>query len=108
MYSFIGFALSIRNRSSVFKACSLALALLSSSTILLSIFHADEGALAPTTMSAIVLTSFTALVRAFHTVSDCPTIFLPDSLSNSLRVLSPVLIIGRLWFIAFSDWDRKA
>ena len=40
----------------VFKACSLALALLSSSTILLSIFHADEGALAPTTMSAIVLT----------------------------------------------------
>ena len=38
-----------------FLACYLALSLLSSSTIRLTIFHADEGALAPTTMSTILL-----------------------------------------------------
>ena len=60
-----------------FLACSLALSLLSFSIILLSISHADEGASTPTTMSAIVLSFSTALVRPFHTVSDCATICIP-------------------------------
>ena len=108
MYSFIDSALSIVNRSRIFKTFSLALALLSPLTILLSIFHVDEEALSPTTMSAIILYFSTALARAFHMVSDCATMCFPDSLSNSLRELSPVLIIGRLWISAFSDWDDKA
>ena len=62
----------------------------------LSIFHLNERALAPTTMSAIVLSFSTALVWAFHKVSDHVTICLPYSLSNSLRELSSVIIIGRL------------
>ena len=70
--------------------------------------HNSEGALAPTTMSAIVLSFSTALVRAFHTVSNCVTICLPYSLSNSLRELPPVAIRGRLWFSASSDWDDRA
>ena len=108
MYSLIVSASSILSPSKFFLACSFALSLLSSSTILFSIFHASDGALARTTMSAIVLSFSTAFVRPFHTVSDCATICLPCSLSNSLRELSPVMIIGRLWFSASSDWEDKA
>ena len=36
------------------------------------------------------------------------TICLPYSLSNSLRELFPVIIIGRLWFSASFDWDDRA
>ena len=40
-------------------------------------------------------------------LSDCATIYLPYYLSNSLRDLSPVIIIGRLGFSVSSDWDDK-
>ena len=108
MYYFILSALSILKPSKFYLACSFALSLLSSSTILFSIFHASDGALARTTMSAIDLSFSTAFVRPFHTVSDYATICLPYSISSSLRDLSPVRITGRLLLSASSDRDDKA
>ena len=107
MYSFIDSAWSILSPSKFFLACSFALLVLSSSAILFSIFHASDGALARTTMSAIVLSFSTAFVRPFHTVSDCATICLRYSFSNSPRELSSVMTIGRLWFSASCDWEDK-
>ena len=55
MYSFIDSALSILHPSMFFLAYSLTLSLQSSLTILVRIFYVSEGALAPITVSAIVL-----------------------------------------------------
>ena len=108
MYSFMLSALSILQPSKFFLVCSFALSLLSSSTMLFSIFHASDEALARTTISATDLSFSTAFVRPFHTVSDCATICLPYSISSSLRDLSPVKITGRLLLSASSDQDDKA
>ena len=101
-------ALSILKPSKFFLACSFALSLLSSSTMLFSIFHASDGALARTTISATDLSFSTSFVRPFHKVSDCATICLPYSISSSLRDLSPVKITGRLLLSVSSDRDDKA
>ena len=101
-------ALSILKPSKFFLVFSFALSLLSSSTMLFSIFHASDGALARTTISANDLSFSTAFVRPFHTVSDCATICLPYSISSSLRDLSPVKVTERLWLSASSDRDDKA
>ena len=108
MYYFLDSASSILKPSKFFLAYSPVLSLLSFSTTFLRIFHVDEGALAPATMSVIFLYVSTALVRPSHAVSDCITICLLYSLSNSLRELSPVMIIERLWCSASFDSDDKA
>ena len=76
--------------------------------LFLSIFHASEGSFGSYNYVCYLLVLFTALVRAFPTVSDCITTYLPYSLSNSLSELFPVVIIRRLWFSASFNWDDRA
>ena len=108
MYYFIDSALSIFNPSKFFLVFSFALPLLS-----IVVEHSFEyfpcgpesfGSYNDVCDRPVFST---ALVRAFHMVSDCAAICLPYSLFNSLRELSPVITIERLWIGDSSDWFER-
>ena len=68
MYSFIVSALSIVSPSKFPLACSFALSLLSSSTILLNIFHASDGAWLPRCLQSSYFSLQLSLGRSIRSV----------------------------------------